>query len=175
MLKPIPGYPHYKASDDGRIWSEYSHKFLVSSPQFDSGYTSVELFENGKSKRIMVHRLVAMAFIPNPNNYPVINHKNEVRNDNRVSNLEWCTQKYNVNYGSCIEKRKRNHVYTKENLNKFQQAGARAVSKKTICVETGDTYESAKAASVATGIHHTNIVRAVKRGIRAGGYHWQYI
>lgn len=130
VMKPIPGYPHYKASSDGRIWSEYTHKYLVSSKQFDTGYTSVELFENGKGKRISVHRLIALAFLPNPNNYPVVNHKNEIRNDNRVENLEWCTQQYNVNYGTCLEKRKRNHVYTPENLKKFTQAGTKAVSKK---------------------------------------------
>lgn len=176
IMKPIPGYPHYKASEDGRIWSEYSRKFLVSSPQFDTGYTSVELFENGKRKRFMVHRLIALAFIPNPNNYPVINHKNEIRDDNRASNLEWCTQKYNVNYGSCIEKRKRNHVYTKENLKKFQHAGTKAISKKTICVETGEVFESAKAASVAKGVAHSAICH-VANGERktAGGYHWLYI
>lgn len=174
-LRQIPGYPHYKASEDGRIWSEYSRRFLKPSRQFDTGYVSVDLFEDGKRKRIAVHRLVAIAFLPNPNNYPVINHKNEIRDDNRASNLEWCTQKYNVNYGSCIEKRKRNHVYTPESLKRLQQAGTRATMKQTVCVETGIVYESAKQASEQTGISHTNIVRAVKRGIRAGGFHWEYV
>ena len=174
IMKTIPGYPHYKATEDGRIWSEHTRKFLVPSPQFNTGYTSVELFEDGTRKRISVHRLVAMAFLPNPNNYPVVNHKNEIRDDNRASNLEWCTQKYNVNYGSCPEKRRRNRVYTQESLQKLQQAGTRAASKKTLCVETGIVYESAKSASINTGIHHSNIIRSMKHGIRAGGFHWQY-
>ena len=173
IMKPIPGYPHYKASEDGRIWSDYSHRFLVSSP-LHTGYTSVELYEDNKSRRVSVHRLVAMAFLPNPDNLPCVNHKNEIKEDNRAVNLEWCTHKYNVNYGSCPEKRKRNHVYTRENLNKFQIAGTKAVSRKTLCVETDEVYESAKSASSKTGIHHSNIVRAMKRGIRAGGLHWKY-
>ena len=176
VMKPIPGYPHYKASSDGRIWSEYTHKYLISSKQFDTGYTSVELFENGKGKRISVHRLIALAFLPNPNNYPVVNHKNEIRNDNRVENLEWCTQQYNVNYGTCLEKRKRNHVYTPENLKKFTQAGTKAVSKKTLCVETGEIFDSAKAASIAKKVAHSAICHVAKGERKtAGGFHWQYV
>lgn len=176
IMKQIPGYPHYKASDDGRIWSEYSQKFLTPSPQFNTGYVSVELFERGKRKRVSVHRLVAMTFIPNPNNHPVVNHKNEVRDDNRASNLEWCTQKYNVNYGMCIEKRKRNRVYEESHLAKFQRAGTRAMSRKTLCVETGEVYESAKAASLSTGITHSAICHVAKGERKtAGGYHWLYV
>ena len=176
IMKPIPGYPHYKASEDGRIWSEYTKKYLALSPQFDGGYTSVELFENGARKREMVHRLIALTFIPNPHGYPVVNHKNEKRDDNRAENLEWCTQKYNVNYGTCIEKRKRNRIYKEDHLAKFQKAGARAVSKKTLCVETDEVYESAKAAALSTGAAHSAICHAAKGERKtAGGYHWKYV
>lgn len=68
-------------------------------------YSIVRLVDkNGKTKGYTVHRLVAKAFIPNPNNYPVINHKDENRYNNRVDNLEWCTQQYNVCYGNRIQK-----------------------------------------------------------------------
>lgn len=65
----------------------------------------VVLSINNAPKSCYVHRLVAEAFIPNPNNLPCINHKNEDKTDNRVENLEWCTQKYNVNYGDAQNKR----------------------------------------------------------------------
>ena len=65
-----------------------------------NGYCSVALFKYGKMKRYLVHRLVAQAFLPNPDNLPMVNHKNEDKSDNRVDNLEWCTAKYNLNYGT---------------------------------------------------------------------------
>lgn len=64
-----------------------------------SGYVSMYLSKNGKKKRYLVHRLVAEAFIPNPDNLPEINHKDENKVNNCVENLEWCTPKYNANYG----------------------------------------------------------------------------
>ena len=67
----------------------------------DRGYTMVDLSKNAKRRKIFVHRLVAEAFIPNPNNYNQINHINEFEKDNNcIENLEWCSCKYNCNYGT---------------------------------------------------------------------------
>ena len=83
------------------------------------GYRIVTLCKNGKHNNCSVHRLVTQAFIPNPNNYPVVNHKDENKANNFVwvnddgtidlekSNLEWCTTKYNINYGTSIERAKK--------------------------------------------------------------------
>lgn len=68
------------------------------------GYKKVHLWKNNKDKPLFVHRLVAIAFIENPNNYPQINHKDEDKTNNCVSNLEWCTCKYNNNYGTKKER-----------------------------------------------------------------------
>lgn len=64
------------------------------------GYLTVDLSNNGKHKTKKVHRLVAQAFIPNPDNLPIINHKDENPSNNRYDNLEWCTNEYNLNYGT---------------------------------------------------------------------------
>jgi hypothetical protein len=78
-----------------------------------SGYMSVELFNELGSKRLLIHRLVANAFIPNPNNYSQVNHKDENKANNDVSNLEWCTPKYNMNYGNSAKTRSSKIDYTK--------------------------------------------------------------
>lgn len=73
------------------------------------GYPQVNLYKNGKAYLRRVHRLVAIAFIPNPDNLPMINHKDENPCNNVVDNLEWCDAKYNVNYGGGNEKRALSH------------------------------------------------------------------
>ena len=69
------------------------------------GYLQLGLHKDGKEKKYLVHRLVAENFIDNPNNYPEINHKDENKQNNSASNLEWCDRIYNVNYGNAQIKR----------------------------------------------------------------------
>ena len=102
MIKDIINFENYQISDDGRVWSKKSNKWL--KPIDVNGYKQASLYKNGKEYKRLVHRLVAEAFIPNPNNYEEINHINEDKSDNRVENLEWCTQSYNINYGTRIER-----------------------------------------------------------------------
>ena len=83
----------YVIYSDGRIWSVKRNKFLKESLHH-TGYKRVCI--DKKDQRL--HRLVAEAFIPNPNNLPYINHINEDKGDNRVENLEWCTHRYNITY-----------------------------------------------------------------------------
>lgn len=97
IWKPIEGYPDYEVSNMGRVKSlNYNRtgKVKIMKPIEDEYLT---IFLNGK--KFKIHRLVAQAFISNPNNLPLINHKNEDKYDNRVENLEWCDYSYNVNYG----------------------------------------------------------------------------
>ena len=86
----------YSRSRKGRILKTHIDKY---------GYERVMLYKDGKQKLKQVHRLVAEAFIPNPDNLPCVNHKDENPLNNVVSNLEWCTYKYNINYGTAIERR----------------------------------------------------------------------
>ena len=80
-------------------------KGRILKPMKDNnGYLKVRLCNGEKSKTFNLHRLIAELFIPNPNNYKEVNHKNEIKTDNRVENLEWCDRKYNQNYGTRTEK-----------------------------------------------------------------------
>lgn len=110
IWKPIKEYEGlYEVSNCGHVKSlsryvnnngtKVIHKGRILKPSNRHGYLCVVLRKNNKSKSFSVHRLVAQAFIPNPNQYQVINHKDENKQNNKVLNLEWCTQKFNCNYG----------------------------------------------------------------------------
>ncbi len=108
-MKDIKGYEgKYAVTEDGKIYSYYKKGFLKLKPQRD-GYILAGLRNKGKRKSYMVHRLVAQAYILNPENKATVNHKNHIRDDNRVVNLEWMTQKENNDYaillGSFKDKR----------------------------------------------------------------------
>ena len=97
MYKEIPNYPNYIIYDNGRVQNQKSGRFL--QPQFyGNGYLRVGLSSNGEQKMFLIHRLVAEAFLPNPDNLPIVNHKDGNPSNNNASNLEWCSQKYNSNY-----------------------------------------------------------------------------
>lgn len=88
----------YKVSNLGRIRSNKRGSIVVSHPMKRDGYIRIRLRKEGRDYPFLVHRLVAMAFIPNPNNYKTVNHKDFNTQNNSVENLEWCTQKYNNKY-----------------------------------------------------------------------------
>ena len=105
MIKEIKNYPGYYVDDSGKVYSKkYGYlKELKQYPKTHS-YLYVALSENGKKHYLRVHRLVAETFIPNPLNLLEVNHKDENKLNNHVSNLEWCTSHYNKVYGDRREK-----------------------------------------------------------------------
>ena len=110
IWRPVKGYEgRYEVSNLGRVRSlNYRMKpgrVQVLKPAKNSdGYLNVHLYAGDGGKSIKVHRIVAAAFIPNPDNLPEINHKNEKKDDNRVENLEWCSRDENMRYGTISER-----------------------------------------------------------------------
>lgn len=101
--KDIEGYENlYQVSDMGRVRNIKSYKYL--KPWIEKGYKVVNLRKQNKSKHFRIHRLVAIAFIPTDSYELDINHKDEDKSNNCVDNLEWCTRKYNINYGTRTER-----------------------------------------------------------------------
>lgn len=95
--KEIKNFPGYVITDNGKVISYKFKKPRVMKTWLQkSGYENIKLCKENRTYHFLIHRLVAEAFIPNPNNLPEVNHKNKIRNDNRVENLEWCSRKENL-------------------------------------------------------------------------------
>lgn len=103
-MKDIVGYEGlYAITPEGEVWSYRRKKFLT--PVDDGhGYLRICLCKDNERKNYYIHRLVAEAYIPNPENLPQINHRDENKTNNCLQNLEWCDAKYNSNYGTRNEK-----------------------------------------------------------------------
>lgn len=152
-MKDIKGYEGlYAVTSCGKVWGYKRKKFLA--PRLNNGYLRVVLCKNGARKDFFVQRIVAETFIPNPNNLPQVNHKDENKKNNCVENLEWCDATYNINYGT---------------------RNAR-MSKSVRCVELNKTYNSITEAAqdTKTKIQH---ISACLLGLQktAGKYHWECI
>lgn len=156
-MKDIPEYDGlYAITENGEVWSHRNKSFLVLKTS-KSGYKECALHKCGKVKWFLVHRLVALAFIDNPNGLPCVNHKDENKGNNTVSNLEWCTYKYNSNYGTA----------------KYRSAIAKSLP--VLCVETNEVFKSVADASNWCGSYTTNISKCCSgKRHTAGGYHWRY-
>lgn len=126
-------YENYYISNIGRVVSvkdkNNNYRLYILKQHQSFGYLRVSIIDKGVKHLPLIHRLVAKAFIPNPNNYRVVNHKDENKHNNNVDNLEWCTDEYNMTYsqGQPIEQI---DVNTKEVINTFDSIRVAARSLK---------------------------------------------
>lgn len=152
-MRDIPGYEGlYAATSCGRIWSYRAKKFLKPG-KTRKGYLKVVLCKDGAKKTCLVHRLIAATYLDNPENLPCVNHRDEDKSNNALSNLEFCDVRYNCNFGTRNQR----------------------LSKRVICIETNEIFNSIKEAAKALDIVPSNISSCLtgKRQI-AGGFHWAY-
>lgn len=178
MGMPIPEYPDYLIETDGRIFSTIRNKWLKASIG-NNGYYGIELRNEKGHKRMPVHRLVALTYIPNPNNYPQVNHKDENKLNNNVDNLEWCTSYYNMTYGTLTERRVAHTDYSKpcyrENAIKNGKTVCRPVERYTKSGEYIDSFESATDAKRKLKLKSTHITECCKfQRKSSNGYVWRY-
>ena len=155
----------YQVSNYGKI----KHNGKTLRLKNKQGYRVVSLLLNGKRKNISIHRIVAKTFLPNPNNFPVVNHKDEIKSNNFVwvnpdgtvdeskSNLEWCTQHYNVTYGTAIQKRSKPVLQYSQDYMFIAR------------------YHSITEAQKQTGVSGSMICKCCRGKIEnAGSYIWRY-
>lgn len=162
IWREIDGFPDYEVSNLGRVCS-FKGKYprIKKLRKNRDGYLQIQLWHGGKQVMKKVHRLVAEAFVPNPENKPQVNHIDENKLNNVVDNLEWVTRKENCNHGT------RN--------SRLAEVQGKAVVQYTTEGVFMDLYSSLTEAERVTGINKSHICQ-VCRGKRktAGGYEWCY-
>lgn len=176
IWKDISGYEGlYQVSNLGRVrgldrilknrYSSFKYKGCVLKQNKANRYNQVCLSRGNTAKNFAVHRLVAKAFIPNPYNYPCVNHINEDRFDNQANNLEWCTHKYNVNYGT----------RTKRVSKSMIGVNSKPIIQKDLSGNVIKLWKSGKEIERETGILSSGVCQCCKGYIKTfKGYKWSY-
>ena len=165
--RDVVGYEgRYQVSNCGRIKSFCKNKSgeILKIRDDRNGYKFIILYKNKKPKGFNVHRLVATAFIPNPDNLPEVNHIDECKWNNYIDNLEWCDREYNNNYGTKNERNSKSH------------------NKRIKCVTTGEIFESIKKAGEKYNIYRGDISSCCRGKQKSAGKHpvtgekmvWEY-
>jgi len=152
-------YPGYKISADGRVFSV--QRKIIMKLQKNAGYHRVGLTVDGVEHKVEVHRLVALAYLPNPDNLPKVNHKDNDGYNNDMTNLEWITQKGNAQHA----------------IDNGFNPSKRAVNQYTKSGKFVATHNSMKEAATTVGVKYdviSRVCRGAGRNKTAGGYVWTY-
>ena len=201
VWKPIKDYEGlYEVSSLGRVrilnYRKTGKGKILKNIECSNGYLTVGLRKNGKRKFLKVHRLVAEAFIPNPEGKPCIDHINTIKNDNRIENLRWVTHEENSN--NPLTKKKmseshmgeNHHMYGKHHLEetrkKMSESHKGKINNKPrriYCIELDKIYNSIREAEKELNISRTNIIKACKDINKSAGkhpvtkekLHWRYL
>ena len=159
--KIISNFPNYLISKDGQCYSTKTNRIRKIEIN-ESGYCRIKLM-NGTSKegdKFYVHQLVAQAYIPNPNNYDQVNHKDFDKHNNNVDNLEWCNLPMNMQHNAD------NKPETSRKVIQFDPLDINKII---------GTFDSIKEASIVTKINNTSIIHCCSEKYKtAGGYKWKY-
>jgi hypothetical protein len=151
-MKPIPNYPNYSVTEDGKVWSSLTNKFLKAGLG-KVGYYVVALHKDNNQKTFNVHRLVAESFLNNVDNKLFVNHINGIKTDNNITNLEWCTAKENNIHAHKIGL---NYI-SKSNRIEASRTAKEKFSKIVLDTQTGVFYNSAREAAMAKGINSNTL------------------
>lgn len=181
---PIKGYEElYMISSHGNVYSFHRNR-LLKPKATRTGYLRVTLCNEISQKTVMIHRLVAEAFIPNPRRKPTVNHLNEVKTDNRIENLEWATNAEQNTYGTRLARARANTDYRARNINYKDIASKHDYSREDMCgrkavlVFEGDAlvgrFPSIRELSVHLGRGYTRLSTSIKQGKPIGKYTVKY-
>lgn len=180
--RDVVGYEgFYSVSNAGEVFSHITNKILKHNVT-PNGYHTVELFrrDGSKSKRLLVHRLVAVSFLPNPNNYTQINHLDENKSNNAVSNLEWCTAKYNMNYGKMAKLRHTHIDYGSQARKEVARKNGKSASRPVDQFDKNGnfiaSFKSIRDAEKEFGVANSHISECCKgkRYKTVFGFIWKY-
>lgn len=182
VWKDVVGYKgYYQVSNLGRIRTvgrvvsacyksrQFIQGRIICPNRFPKGYLGCTLYKNGSQKLRYIHRLVAEAFIPNPDNYPQVNHIDEDKSNNRVENLEWCTALYNMNAGTVTARLSKTR--------KAMKLGRPIVQIDKSTNKIVASFHNSAIAMEATGIDSSAINKCCLNRSKfktAGGYIWKY-
>lgn len=176
VWKDVHGFEEaYQVSNFGRIKrkertdsNNRTHKERIMSPSmYSNGYMNVELRMNNKKRRTSVHRLVAEAFIDNPLNLPQINHKDENKANNHVSNLEWCTAQYNIRYKDGVKRRRATAILNSNAVCKYSMEGE--FIEKFECATDAAISVNGSCTEILSCCHHRAHSLSYK------GYMWRFL
>lgn len=179
LWRPIEDYEGiYEISNKGRVrscavsnrWKNSKNLVLLKPRVNKYGYVSISLYKNGKGRTFNIHRLVAKAFIMNPINLPIVNHRDENRTNNSVHNLEWCTYKYNNEYN---DRKKRAVAHT--DYSKRPKKKGKPILQYTLDGKLLNRWESAKDVEEVKGLGRKNISCCLRgKSKSAYGFLWKY-